>query len=1193
MKYVIGLIIGLYLGVASHAGNGYLLGGVLGVLFVIIFDLKAKVTELEKKLNQRSSNNLKQQSTPLREQVPELTQPFVEKEKQNESLSLNHSESKSDQSSDSGIESPSDDLDEIESSIEKELIVEEENDVLTELFEESYKDFPMGEDEEVVLKEKEPQVIREPSLVEKAFTKAKSMIVDYFTGGNLIVRIGLLILFVGVAFLLKYVAERTTVPVEWRYIGIILGSAVLFGMGWKLRVKRPGYALSLIGGGLGVLYLTLFAAMRLHGLLSPETVIILLISVVVITAVVSILTNSMALAVIGMVGGYAAPILASTGSGSHVQLFTYYLFLNLGIFAIAWFKSWRILNLLGFVATFGIGSLWGHKFYSPEYYVSVQPFLIVNFLLYTLIAVLFSMKQPPKLKGLTDGTLIFGTPLVGFSLQAALMKGSDYGLATSALILSVFYISLSFVLIQLKKAHLKSLVESFIALGIGFSTLAIPLAFDGRVTSAMWVAEACALVWVGVRQQRVLPRWSGYALALLGSFAFFTEPVRVNDVIPWFNANFIGALTIVLSCFFIGMYVRQNKEKLFAIEKSMVPRFMVIFSLIWWLVSGLYEVYQYHFEIKQTFSQWFLILTSVLLIHFYKRSGFELLKWSSLIVSLGMLIAMLLIPREYEVVMAFTNDRFIGILSLALFHFWLSWFWRESNKTGMIPLNNRIQRVFLSTSVLVWLFGFGNEFHTYFHSIDIVLIEGMMAITAVALLLFGLRTHVENYKVGSVIVTLLMMVPILLLSDKEKADSFLFDVSWIGFVIYALTQLSMSWYWQRAQYEKSQQLHSWSLSVSHLMLITGLLAWYLKGIHVFSEYFDYLSLPFIDHVFVILSTAIFVLMAHRLKWQALHFVQMAYLPFLVVFAFWSLTFIGDFHQNYAWLAWVSAAAFSLWLLKRYDGFHAYNGLYHLFNLILFVFVLVFELNQAVQVWQGSDTIWSHAISLFALSAISLALFYQKSTTSWPFANYKQYYLNIGLGVFILVLCLMFLVIQLSHPGHSTLIPYLPVANIIDISSLLSLVLVWKWLHSNLHTLQAEWKRLAIIVFIGMSFLLINASLMRSFHYWYNIAYEFSDLWSTNAIQTSLSILWTVTAMILMVVSSKKQWRKEWMLGFGLILIVVIKLFLIDMSASGTIERIVAFLTVGVLLSVIGYFSPLPPNNESESQTKSDSTHDDY
>ena len=41
-------------------------------------------------------------------------------------------------------------------------------------------------------------------------------------------------------------------------------------------------------------------------------------------------------------------------------------------------------------------------------------------------------------------------------------------------------------------------------------------------------------------------------------------------------------------------------------------------------------------------------------------------------------------------------------------------------------------------------------------------------------------------------------------------------------------------------------------------------------------------------------------------------------------------------------------------------------------------------------------------------------------------------------------------------------------------------------------------------------------------------------------------------------------------------VVVVKLFLVDLGNTGTLERIVSFLGVGLLLLVVGYVAPVPP-----------------
>jgi uncharacterized membrane protein len=62
----------------------------------------------------------------------------------------------------------------------------------------------------------------------------------------------------------------------------------------------------------------------------------------------------------------------------------------------------------------------------------------------------------------------------------------------------------------------------------------------------------------------------------------------------------------------------------------------------------------------------------------------------------------------------------------------------------------------------------------------------------------------------------------------------------------------------------------------------------------------------------------------------------------------------------------------------------------------------------------------------------------------------------------------------------------------------------------------------------------------------------------------------------MVIATRGRLRTIWLAGAGLLAVVVIKLFLVDLSKTGTVARIVSFVGVGILLLVIGYLSPVPP-----------------
>src|SRR5690606_157343 len=153
----------------------------------------------------------------------------------------------------------------------------------------------------------------------------------WFTTGNVPVKVGMLVLLAGVAALLKYANEQgwLQLPIELRLAGVAAAAVAGLVFGWRQRTAKPAFALALQAGAALGLSVVLVAGL----------------------GVLAVLQDSRTLAVLGILAGFLAPIWLSTGGGSHVALFSYYAVLNAAILAIAWAKSWRVLNLLGFVFT--------------------------------------------------------------------------------------------------------------------------------------------------------------------------------------------------------------------------------------------------------------------------------------------------------------------------------------------------------------------------------------------------------------------------------------------------------------------------------------------------------------------------------------------------------------------------------------------------------------------------------------------------------------------------------------------------------------------------------------------------------------------------------------------------------------------------------------------------------------------------
>ncbi|MBQ6656492.1 MAG: DUF2339 domain-containing protein, partial [Ottowia sp.] len=132
-------------------------------------------------------------------------------------------------------------------------------------------------------------------------------------GGNTLVRVGAVILFIGLSFLLRYAAQRGLLPLPLRLAAVAATGLAMLGVGWRVRQRRPGYALSLQGAGVAVLYLTAFAALRLGVIASAPLAFVLMLAACAVGCALALVQNSLALAMLAFGGGFVAPLLLPGG----------------------------------------------------------------------------------------------------------------------------------------------------------------------------------------------------------------------------------------------------------------------------------------------------------------------------------------------------------------------------------------------------------------------------------------------------------------------------------------------------------------------------------------------------------------------------------------------------------------------------------------------------------------------------------------------------------------------------------------------------------------------------------------------------------------------------------------------------------------------------------------------------------------
>ncbi|MCP3921918.1 MAG: DUF2339 domain-containing protein [Desulfobacterales bacterium] len=692
-----------------------ILSAFLGFLMGMVIDLKSKVTEIEKKLITRESK-------------PHL--PIKEKAEQKEKI-LKVSESTE------KVQQKSEDL--------------------------TIKPHKKRTEKPKRVPKPPPIPIHKKVGAQMEDSKYLKLIKDFFLKGNIVVRIGLVVLFFGIAFLLKYASDIGMFPLEARYIAATVGAIVLLVIGWRLRESHRNYGLLLQGGSIGMLYIIVFTSAKLFGLIPLSLAFALMVSLVFFSGVLAILQNARSTAWYGAAGGFLAPVLVSTGSGSHIALFSYYAILNCGILFIAFKKSWRELNLLGFYFTFGIATFWGARSYAPEFLISSELFLILFFLFFVLISVLFAFKQPPKLKGYVDGSLVFGLPIVTFSIQTFLFKDIKYGLAISALCLSMFYVIIAKILWKKQEKGMRTLTEAFLALGIVFVSLAIPLAVDGKWTAAAWAMEGAALIWVGIRQKRVIARCFGVILQVGSGLSFLVEfgeiPHSViSSYFPVINGFYLCCVIISITGFFSGFYLWKKRDLLKEWEKDFhLPLF--IWGLFWWVASGLYEIYLY-VDPDYIFNYGILFITLSILSfqQIYKKIQWNIMIWP--VFSLLPILYIYTLFLAFHLVHPFSYDGFISF-PVAFIVFYYTLYKMEENIPTEIRKYYHLGGLYLLIAVTTWELSWQIKdiftLSQVWYQIVIGLVPGLFSFAIFSMgkkVKWPVQKHINNYQIMGTIIPL-------------------------------------------------------------------------------------------------------------------------------------------------------------------------------------------------------------------------------------------------------------------------------------------------------------------------------------------------------------------------------------------------------------------------------------------------------
>ena len=288
--------------------------------------------------------------------------------------------------------------------------------------------------------------------------------------------------------------------------------------------------------------------------------------------------------------------------------------------------------------------------------------------------------------------------------------------------------------------------------------------------------------------------------------------------------------------------------------------------------------------------------------------------------------------------------------------------------------------------------------------------------------------------------------------------------------------------------------------------------------------------------------------------------------------------------HFGFVVWPFAFAAHLWLLKRHED-TLYIGWWHAAGVWLFAALSSWELAwQIGELLSGGDT-WK-VIGWPLLPLALLAWWSDRAERiGWPIARHLKAYLLDGALPLAGFLWLWLVYANLTSRGDAPPLPYLPLLNPLDLAQCAALIALWAWSRrigsAAFAPKPLQTGELSYSAIGGAAFIWLNGMLLRTLHHWANVPFQFDEMMHSMIVQASFSIFWSLLALCTMLIATRRRLRPLWLTGAGLMALVVVKLFFVDLSNVGGIERIVSFMGVGVLMLIIGYVSPVPPAGAPE------------
>ncbi len=407
----------------------------------------------------------------------------------------------------------------------------------------------------------------------------KNAVSEKYIGENIISKIGIAILVIGVGIGAKYSIDHDLISPLTR---ILLGYAVGIGLalfGIRLKKSYADFSAVLVSGAIAIMYFITYAAYSFYSLMPQWAAFALMVIMTGLTVFAAIRYDKQVIAHIGLVGAYGIPFLLGRQTSDVVVLYTYMAIINIGILSIALMKYWKSLYYSSFALTWLIFSMWYFIDYEPLMHRGIfWAFGTIFFATFYLTFIAYKLKHQEKFQ-FEDILLILANSFVFYGLGFAALNNffeAKMYLGLFTLGNALLHACVS-IIVYSRKLYDRNLFYLIAGLALIFITIAIPVQLDGNWVTLLWAGEADLLFWISRSRKTVFYEKLAYGMMLLALASMVGDWTAMQDAYnvdipetrrtPFLNVSFLTSL-LFIGCFAFIFYTNKKTDVLQGAAKT-------------------------------------------------------------------------------------------------------------------------------------------------------------------------------------------------------------------------------------------------------------------------------------------------------------------------------------------------------------------------------------------------------------------------------------------------------------------------------------------------------------------------------------------------------------------------------------------------------------------------------------------------